>query len=160
MIIRISQESAYPRVLLGLLTIVLILAGCRNGTKLPTKSSKEYLDYTRSFYIGLSALQVGDDVRADTALGSAVQLIAAEPAGWINFGILALRQHNFDVAAERLEKARTLAPQNGQIYFLFGILESGRGNSAAAITALHKAVELNASDLRAAYKLAEELERQ
>src|SRR6266404_4535339 len=150
----------YSRALFALLTIVSILAGCRNGEKLPQKSSKEYVEYTRAFYVGLSALQVGDDVRADSSLGRAVQIIAGEPAGWVNWGILGLRQRNFDVAGERLERARVLAPKNGQIYYLIGILESNKGNSAPAIVALRKAVELDPSNLKAAYKLAEELERQ
>jgi hypothetical protein len=47
--------------------------------------------------------------------------------------VLALRQRNYDVAAQRLERARDLAPQNDQIYDLLGILEGHRGHSAEAI---------------------------
>ena len=83
-----------------------------------------------------------------------------EPAGWANWGVLALRQRNYDMAAQRLERARDLAPQNDQIYDLLGILEGQRGHSAEAIADLRKAVELNPKNLRAAYALAEEIERQ
>lgn len=110
--------------------------------------------------MGLAALQVGDDVRADSRLGEVTRLVPDEPAGWANWGLLALRQRNYDVAAERLEKARSLAPESDRISYLIGLLESGRGRSAEAIAALRKAVEQNPKNLRAAYKLAEETERQ
>jgi len=66
------------------------------------KSSKEYNEVVRAFYVGVAALQVGDDVRADSKLSQVTQLVPTEPAGWANWGMLALRQRNFDPAAERL----------------------------------------------------------
>ena len=91
-----------------LVAAVLTIAGCRS--KVPAKSSKEYAEVVRAFYVGLAALQVGDDVRADSKLAQVTQLVPAEPVGWANWGLLALRQRNFDSAAERLERARSLAP--------------------------------------------------
>ena len=70
------------------------------------------------------------------------------------------RQRNYDTAAQRIGRARDLAPGNDQIYDLLGILEGQRGNSAQAIADLRKAVELNPKNLRAAYALGEEIERQ
>ena len=127
---------------------------------MPAKSSKEYNEVVRAFYVGLAALQVGDDVRADSKLAQVTQLVPAEPAGWANWGLLALRQRNFDPASERLERARALAPENDQIYYLIGLLEKGRGRSPEAITALRKAIELNPKNLVATFALAEEIERQ
>ncbi|MFL6227576.1 MAG: FG-GAP-like repeat-containing protein [Pyrinomonadaceae bacterium] len=140
--------------------LLLALSSCQTGGRLPAKSSKEYDEFVRSFYVGLAALQVGDDVRADTEHARMTQLVAGEPAAWANWGLLALRQRNFDAAAERLERARALAATNDQIYYLLGLLESGRGNSNEAIAALRKSVELNPKNLLATYKLAEEIERQ
>jgi hypothetical protein len=88
-----------------LILIVLAIAGCRPGAKLPARSSREYGEVVRAFYIGLAALQVGDDVRADSKLAQVTQLVPDEPAGWANWGLLALRQRNFDPASERLERA-------------------------------------------------------
>jgi len=127
---------------------------------LPARNSKEYNQVVRAFYVGLAALQVGDDVRADSKLAELTQLAPTEPAGWANWGLLALRQRNFDPAAERLERARSLAADNDQIYYLIGLLESGRGHSAEALVALRKAVEINPKNLIAGFKLAEEIERQ
>jgi len=118
-----------------LLAVLLLTTACRSDGKLPAKLSKEYNEVVRAFYIGLAALQVGDDVRADNKLAQLTQLVPAEPAGWANWGLLALRQRNFDPASDRLERARALASENDQIYYLIGLLEKGRGRSPEAITA-------------------------
>lgn len=142
------------------LLLALGLAGCRSAPNLPAKSAKEYNDTVRAFYVGLAALQVGDDVRAESELTKATQLAPDEPASWANLGLLNLRQRNLDAAAERLEKARALAPDNSRIHVLLAILESNRGRFAEAINNLRKAVELDAKSLKALYMLAEETERQ
>jgi Tfp pilus assembly protein PilF len=147
-----------PSLLLG--SLVVVLAGCHSSPKLPEKGSKAYADVVSAFYIGLAALQVGDDVHAESKLSELTQLVPTEPAGWANWGVLALRQRNYDLAAYRLERARVLARHNDQVYDLLGILEADRGHSAEAIADLRKSVELNPKNLRAAYALAEEIERQ
>src|SRR5262245_3103846 len=81
------------------------LGSCRTQDNLPKKSSKEYNEAVRAFFVGLAALQVGHDIQADSKLSVLTQLVPAEPAGWANWGVLALRQRNFDAAVERLEKA-------------------------------------------------------
>jgi Tfp pilus assembly protein PilF len=142
------------------LLLVLGLAGCRSAPNLPAKSAKEYNDTVRAFYVGLAALQVGDDVRAESELTKATQLAPDEPASWANLGLLNLRQRNLDAAGERLEKARTLAPNNSRIHMLLAILESNRGRLTEAVNNLRKAIELDAKNLKALYMLAEETERQ
>jgi len=142
------------------LIAAILLSGCHPSDRLPDKNSKTYSDFLSTFYVGLAAVQVGDDVRADSSLGDAAKLIPAEPAAWADWGILALRQGSFDVAAQRLNRARDLAPSNDRIYQLLGIVESNRGNTAAAIADLRQAVKLNPSNLRANYQLALEIERQ
>jgi tetratricopeptide (TPR) repeat protein len=158
-----DRRSASLRWVASLLlfgSLAALLSGCHSTPKLPDKGSKAYADVVSAFYVGLAALQVGDDVHAESKLSELTQLAPAEPAGWANWGVLALRQRNYEVAAQRLERARDLAPQNDQIYELLGILESQRGHSAEAIADLQKAVDLNPKNLRAAYALAEEIERQ
>jgi tetratricopeptide (TPR) repeat protein len=157
-------EAGKPSVVVCVLTILcgaslMLSCGCGKN-KLPRKSSKEYVAFVSTFYTGLAALQVGDDVRAESKLGQATQIAAGEPAGWADWGILALRQRNFDMAAQRIGAARDLAPKNDHIYYLLGLLESNRGRSAEAIADWRKAVELNPQNLRATFQLAEEIERQ
>src|ERR1700690_2611910 len=143
-----------------LLGLAAELPGCHSGARLPEKGSKAYSDVVSAFYVGLAALQVGDDVHAESKLSEVTRLVPTEPAGWANWGVLALRQRNYDLAAQRLERARHLAPQNDQVYDLLGILEADRGHSTEAIADLRKAADLNPKNLRAAYALAEEIERQ
>jgi tetratricopeptide (TPR) repeat protein len=151
-------RSVVAALLIG--SLAAVLSGCHSSPKLPQNGSKAYADVVSAFYIGLAALQVGDDVHAESKLSELTQLVPTEPAGWANWGVLALRQRNYDLAAQRLERARDLAPQDDQIYDLLGILEADRGHSAEAIADLGKAVDLNPKNLRAAYALAEEIERQ
>ena len=139
--------------------LALLLAACGGGS-VPKKDSAEYAKVVSAFYIGLGALQVGDDIHAESNLSAVTQMASGEPAGWANWGVLALRQRKLDDAAQRMERARKLAPENDRIYQILGYLESGRGNSAAAIADWRKAVELNPKNYRAAYQLAEEVERQ
>jgi Tfp pilus assembly protein PilF len=140
-------------------TLALLLTGCK-PSGLPKPGTKAYLDEVTAFYVGLAALQVGDDVRADTTLERATQLAPGEPAGWANWGLLALRQGNFEAAAKRLAQAQKQAPQNDQLHYLSGVLESKRGNPSQAIAELRKAVQINPHNLRAMYLLAQEVERQ
>jgi Tfp pilus assembly protein PilF len=137
----------------------LLLSGC-HSSGLPKSGSQGYLDEVTAFYVGLAALEVGDDVRADSTLERATQLAEGEPAGWANWGVLALRQGNFEAAGQRLGRAQKLAPQNDQLHYLSGVLESKRGNPSQAIVELRKAVEIDPHNLRAMFLLAQEVERQ
>ena len=143
----------------GAAALALLLCGCQ-PSGLPKSGSRAYLEEVTAFYVGLAALQVGDDVRADSTLERATQLAQGEPAGWANWGVLALRQGNFEAAAQRLGRAQKLAPGNDQIHYLLGILESRRGNPTQAIVELREAVRINPRGLRAMYLLAQEVERQ
>jgi len=143
-----------------LLAVGVMLAGCHPAERLPDTSSKTYSDFVAAFYVGLAALQVGDDVRAEKTLADATNLVPAEPAGWANWGILALRQRNFDLAAQRFDRAVSLDASDDRLFYLQGLLESDRGNSPAAIGKLRKAVSLNPRNLRAIFQLASEVERQ
>src|ERR1700683_2712159 len=105
-----SLEICFRRMLVFLICAAIVMfAGCSSGGKLPDKSSKAYSDVVSAFYIGLAALQVGDDVHAGSKLEEVTQLAPGEPAGWANWGILALRQRNYDVAAQRLHQAHNVA---------------------------------------------------
>src|ERR1044072_6358383 len=122
--------------------------GCRRAD-LPEKGSPKYLSAVRAFYVGLSALQVGDDVRAEEKLKEATTLAPDEPAPWADLGLLYMRPRRFDEAATMLEKARLLAPEHAGLYVLFGQLESARGNSAEAAKHFRRAAELDPRNLKA-----------
>ena len=144
---------------LALITATL-LNGCHSRTSVPQKGSEAYAKAVFTFYVGLAALQAGDDARADREFSQFVTLAPGEPAGWTDWGVLALRERNYTAAAQRLERARTLAPENDHLYYLLGLLESDQGNSAKATTYLRKAVQINPHNARAAYRLSQEIERE
>src|SRR5215468_5218061 len=123
--IHLKHQAA---IVLGILALLSTIS-CRRTNNVPAKSSKEYDEAVRTFFVGLAALQVGDDVRADTKLSELTRLVPAEASGWGNWGVLALRQRNFDAAAEPLDHARSIAPENDQIQYLIGLMESSRGRS-------------------------------
>src|ERR1041384_7318349 len=127
-------------------------AGCRSAN-LPEKGSPKYLSAVRAFYVGLSALQVGDDVRAEEKLKEATTHAPDEPASWADLGLLYMRQRRFDEAAQSLEKARSLAPDNAGLYVLLGQLESARGASAEAAKDFRRATEIDPRNLKALYAL-------
>src|SRR6185312_13081248 len=155
---RMNLKSSFA---FSLAAVCLVASsGCHSRSRVPEKDSKEYSQAVSDFYVGLAALEVGHDIYAEQKLSDLTKVAPGEPAGWANWGILALRQRKFDAAAQRLGEARELAPDNDQISDLLGILDSQRGNSSAAIADLRKAVELNPRNLRAIYQLAEETERQ
>jgi Tfp pilus assembly protein PilF len=146
---------------LGAVAVALaVLTGCQTAARTPLPGSEPYDKAVSTFYVGLAALQVGDDVRAEEKLAEFAKLVPGEPAGWANWAVLALRQRNYDAASQRLEQARNLAPQNDQMEYLSGLMESERGRSAQAIADLRKAFHDNPENLRAAYQLAQEIERQ
>jgi Tfp pilus assembly protein PilF len=140
-----------------LTTAVLLLAACGTTDPQPPTAPP---DAVRAFYVGLAALQAGDDVRAKDELTRATQLAPNEPAAWANLGILQMRHRDYDASANSLERARSLADKNPQIYETIALLEKQRGNFDASQTNLQKAIELEPANLRALYALAKEKERQ
>jgi Tfp pilus assembly protein PilF len=154
----IEKTSGSRRAVAASVVLFLACAGCRSG--LPKPGSPAYTSFVSSFYVGLAALQVGDDVRAESELARSTQIASGEPAAWANWAILRLRQRDFEAAGERLVKAQKLTGDNDRIDYLLGLVEAGKGHSTEAIADLRKAVELNPKNLIATYRLAEEIERQ
>lgn len=136
------------------------MAGCRRAEKVPDQSSQEYRDAVRAFYVGLAALQAGEESRAEEGMTRVTQIAPGEPSAWANLGLLAIKQREFDAAAQRLEKAKELAPENSRIILMQATLASSRGNPAEATPLLRRAIELDPRNLMATYSLAQEVERQ
>jgi Tfp pilus assembly protein PilF len=135
-----------------------LAVSCHSG--LPNPQSAQYTQFVQSFYVGLAAMEVGNDVRAESSFAAATQQAPGEPAAWADWGILALRQRNYEQASQRLDRAHSLASRNGQIEADLGTLESTRGDSAAAIADFREALHRDPQNIRALYQLALEIERQ
>jgi cytochrome c-type biogenesis protein CcmH/NrfG len=146
--------------LLAVLAALLSLPACnRHVSSVPREGSKEYRELCSSFYLGLAALQSGEDVRARSGLQRATEIAPGEPAGWVNLGLLDARQQEFDAAYANFEKARVLAPDNSRIAGFLGLVESRRGKIGESLEHYRKAIQLDATNFRARYALAIETER-
>ncbi|HEY6332503.1 MAG TPA: FG-GAP-like repeat-containing protein, partial [Blastocatellia bacterium] len=143
-----------------MLSLVILGVACHRTAKLPDPGSQQYRDACRAFYVGLAALQAGDDRRAEDELTKATQLAPGEPAAWADLGILSLKDRDFDPAAKRLEKAADLSPDNSRIIQAQANLASSRGDHTAATKYLRQVIKLDPKNLKAIYSLAEELETQ
>ncbi|MCD9188521.1 MAG: FG-GAP-like repeat-containing protein [Pyrinomonadaceae bacterium] len=140
-----------------LVLTIFVLSSCKSN--LPEKSSANYGEAVKSFYVGLVAMQAANDERAKTELEKVVKLAEGEPAAWANLGVLQMRQKDFENAFKSLEKARNLAPENAQIYSNLAVLEIQRGNFGKVKENLQKAIETNPNDSKAVFALAAENER-
>src|SRR5215470_9805514 len=99
--------SATPRLRVKLFLLFLsLLAACGRHAGLPAPDSKEYRELSTSFYLGLAALESGEDVHARQGLTRATELAPGEPAAWVNLGLLQARQQEYDAAYQSLQKAR------------------------------------------------------
>jgi Tfp pilus assembly protein PilF len=113
-----------------------------------------------AFHVSLAAIQAGVEVVAEEQLLRVTELVPQEPAAWANLGLLALRRTAFDLAAERLHKARALAPESSQIQVLSGLLESMQGRLEEARAYLQRAVAQDPHNVKAMYALVQLIEQQ
>ncbi|MFZ1702674.1 MAG: FG-GAP-like repeat-containing protein [Pyrinomonadaceae bacterium] len=144
---------------LGLVILLsVLLTAC--GSTAPDAGTEAFEKAVRTFYVGLSAMQVGDEQRAKVELEELVELAPAEPAAWANLGILQMRQRDLENAATSLSKASDLAPENVQLLRNRFALETQKGDRPKAIEYLKKAIDLDQSDLKVRFALAKELEQQ
>jgi tetratricopeptide (TPR) repeat protein len=140
-----------------------LAAGCRPGAP-PAPGSPEYDAAIRAFYVGLAALESGEDAHAESNLTALTKMLPNDPAVWADMGLLQLRQGQADRATESLTKAGDLASQftgpgaallQARIEALRALLENRRGQSEAALDHLRKALALAPDDLRLQWSLAQ-----
>lgn len=135
-------------------------SGCRTSAPPSEMPEATYREAVTAFYTGLAAMQTSQDELARESLDRMTALAPDEAAGWANLGLLLLRQQDVDGAMPHLTKAASLAPESGHVQRLLALAESRRGNVDASIGHWRRAVELDPTDAKAAYALAQEVERQ
>ncbi|MEX2639548.1 MAG: FG-GAP-like repeat-containing protein [Balneolales bacterium] len=136
------------------------MVSCSSDEEVPDPSSDKYAEAVSAFYLSLAASQTDEAMFAFTKMNEVAGLYPEEPAAWANLGVYAMRQGNFELASDRLEKAREWAPDNGDILFLSGLLESRRGEVEQSIAFLRRAADADPQNVKIKYTLATELERQ
>ncbi|HEX4167344.1 MAG TPA: FG-GAP-like repeat-containing protein [Bryobacteraceae bacterium] len=140
--------------------VTLLSTACRRSSDLPAVGSEQYRKLCTAFYLGLAALQSGEDVNARKGLTAATQIAPAEPAGWADLGLLQFRQQDYEGAFASVQKAQALVPENSRIEALLGVIQSRRGQPTETLVHLQRAVSLDSGNLKALYSLAQETARQ
>lgn len=140
-----------------LILFSLLLAACGS---LPDASSPKHAEAVRSFYVGLAALDVGDDRRARSELEKATQTAPGEPAAWNNLAVLQLRQRDLEGARTAIDQASKLAPENSLIAVNSATIALQQGDGGKATTELEKAILLAPDQLMPLYLLADLHERE
>ncbi len=108
----------------------------------------------------MAAAQSGESGVAAAAFQRVTELVPGEPAGWADLGLIHLQRFELEQAAERLERARMLAPENSRIQLISALVERERGLADAATEHLRRAVELDPLNLLALYLLAQALDEE
>ncbi len=130
------------------------------GGDVPQPSSASHNEAIRAFYVGLAALDAGDDRRAREELLKATDLAAGEPAGWNNLGVLQLRQRDLQNAKSSLEKAASYAADDPVIALNSALLALNLGDNVLAAKGFERTILLAPKDQTARYLLADMRERE
>lgn len=153
------QRPRFALTLILLLGISLSLLSCQSNS-VPAPGTDDYETAVTAFYTGVSALQVGENFRAEQQLTTASKVASGEPSVWANRALLAAQKNDLETAADHFEQARSLAPDAPTIHLLSGILERERGRYDQAITHFERAIELDSTNAPARYALAQVTEQQ
>ena len=131
----------------------------RRTAALPRPGSPAYEQTTQAFYQGLASLEVGLLEDAKRSFTRSTELVPEEPAGWVNLGVTELRLGAYAAAAEAFVRAASVTPDSAAIALLQGQLETTRGRLDEGLVLIRRAVALDATNLRARFALAQEIER-
>jgi FG-GAP-like repeat/Tetratricopeptide repeat len=77
--------------------------GC--APSVPEPGTEPYLEAIGTFYSGVAAMQIGDDLRGRARLERTVELTPTESAAWTNLAILALRRGEIEAAQAAANRA-------------------------------------------------------
>ena len=154
------MSTRAPHALLAITVAALITVAACGRRKAVDASPQAYTEAVTAFYTGLSAMQTTQETLAREKFDRVIALVPQEPAGWADRGLLLLRQQDLDRGTQDLVHASGLAPQNAAIQRLLALAEGRRGNLPEARAHWRRALELDPTDLEAAFSLALETERQ
>lgn len=155
-----SSKLIYRGSLLLVITLSFLLYSCSPGEETPVEKTEEYEQAVSDFYVSLGASQTDEARFAFNKMNEVARAFPEEAAAWANLGVYAMRQGNFDLAAERIAQAADLRPENADILYLAGLIESRRGNTSQSIAYLRSGIQADPDHLRTRYALLEELERE
>lgn len=146
--------------LIPCLLLMVMIQACSGSDESTSTESASYEQAVSDFYMSLGASQTDQTRFAFNKMNDVAQAFPEEPAAWANLGVYAMRQGNFDLAKDRIERAIELQPNNGDLLYLGGLIISRQGDLTGAIDLLRRAVSNEPEHIRAKYALMQELERE
>ena len=104
--------------------------------------------------LGLAALEQGDPGEARRRFEAVRRLAPAEPLGWANGAVAAMRAADLPAARKLLAEAMRLAPSDSRVLALDATLRELEGDSAGAVESAAKAAVANPEDLASRWAAA------
>jgi tetratricopeptide (TPR) repeat protein len=148
-----------------LAAVCVVLAGSafafihfvRNRSHLPEPGSPRYEEYVEAFQTGTAALDSGSfNQRAIEKLTEAIDKVPQEPAAWANRAICYLRMGDpgsLKNAAADLQRAKQLAPDDGNIEELLGYLAERQDKLSDSVAHFRKALAGDPDNVQRLYRL-------
>lgn len=138
---------------------IVALSACSETERDASQDKKIYDKAVSNFYVSLAAIQTDQAPFAFSKMNEVAKAYPKEPAAWANLGVFAMRQGNYELATEQLQKALNLAPKNPDILFLAAILERNRRNVEESISYLNQVLQADSTYSKAQFMLANQLEQ-
>ncbi len=136
--------------------LIGLFLGC-GGVDDSQPGSDLYHSTISAFYDGVTAMEVGEDLRAEAKLNLVTELAPNEPASWANLALMAMRRNELSRAQEHLNTALELDSTQSDILMLAAAHARMMGNEAAQISYLRRAVSADSLNARALFDLIEHL---
>lgn len=155
----IMSKALFKFILSGFFLIIALQA-CSGTDESTSSESSSYEQAVSDFYMSLGASQTDQTRFAFNKMNDVAQAYPEEPAAWANLGVYAMRQGNFDLARDRIERAIELQPNNADLLYLGGLIISRQGDLSASVDLLRRAIVNEPDHIRANYALIQELERE
>ncbi len=155
-----NRKGKPENLILPFILSLFLAMACASESDDPGQDSDTYREAVSNFYVSLAASQTDEARFAFNKMNEVAQAYPEEPAAWANLGVYAMRQGNFELSAERFETALELMPNQPDILFLAGMLESRRGDLDQSISYYRRGIEADPENLMIQYALVQELERQ
>jgi len=152
------KRSLIP--IIAVFTLMFVIHACSGSDESTSSDSATYEQAVSDFYMSLGASQTDQTRFAFNKMNDVAQAYPDEPAAWANLGVYAMRQGNYDLARDRIERAIELQSNNADLLYLGGLITSRQGDISASIDFLKRAVTFEPEHIRANFALIQELERE
>lgn len=132
--------------------LLALLCAVRAGAATPTAAELTALQVARN--VGLAALEEGNLAEASKRFETVRRLAPAEPLGWADGGLAALRGKDPAAAEKLLVEALRLAPGDSRILALEAARREAAGDRAGAIAEYEKAAAASPGDVASLWSAA------